>query len=154
MTPDPTPAKTRTPGGTKPIGLAEPKPTKTPRLLPLELVLWEGHLSCAYLNDYRVVGGKPWGGGRGAYIIDIRTEQLQHILQRAAERGSSSVTVEVYRHPDGEYAAYIDNELMLGKRQDSRCSRPRRVGSTLVMLYREVKLTDFARAHPALKLPS
>lgn len=29
----------------------------------LKVVKWEGRLHCAYLNDHRIVGGKPWGGG-------------------------------------------------------------------------------------------
>ena len=24
---------------------------------------WEGHLRCIYLNDFRIAGSKPWGGG-------------------------------------------------------------------------------------------
>jgi hypothetical protein len=31
--------------------------------LSLAIVLWRGKLHCAYLNDYRIAGGKPWGGG-------------------------------------------------------------------------------------------
>lgn len=30
----------------------------------LLIVQWEGHPRCAYLNDFRVAGSKPWGGGR------------------------------------------------------------------------------------------
>lgn len=29
----------------------------------LQVVKWEGQVRCAYLNDHRIVGGKPWGGG-------------------------------------------------------------------------------------------
>lgn len=29
----------------------------------LAVVKWEGRLQCAYLNNFRIVGGKPWGGG-------------------------------------------------------------------------------------------
>ena len=33
---------------------------------PMELCItrWEGHVRCAYLNDFRIAGGKPWGGGQ------------------------------------------------------------------------------------------
>lgn len=31
--------------------------------LKLDLVEWQGKISCAYLNDFRIVGVKPWGGG-------------------------------------------------------------------------------------------
>ena len=31
--------------------------------VPFVLVKWEGRLHCAYLNNFRIVGGKPWGGG-------------------------------------------------------------------------------------------
>jgi len=29
----------------------------------LAVVKWEGRLRCAYLNNFRIVGGEPWGGG-------------------------------------------------------------------------------------------
>jgi hypothetical protein len=28
----------------------------------LSVCKWEGRIHCVYLNDYRVAGGKPWGG--------------------------------------------------------------------------------------------
>ena len=33
------------------------------RPLDLEVIAWEGRPHCVYLNNFRVVGGKPWGGG-------------------------------------------------------------------------------------------
>lgn len=32
--------------------------------ISLEVVEWEGRVHCVYLNDHRIAGGKPWGGGR------------------------------------------------------------------------------------------
>jgi hypothetical protein len=29
----------------------------------LTIVKWEGHINCAYLNNLRIAGGKPWAGG-------------------------------------------------------------------------------------------
>lgn len=29
----------------------------------LSAVNFEGRLHCVYLNNFRIVGGKPWGGG-------------------------------------------------------------------------------------------
>lgn len=29
----------------------------------LSIVRWEGRIHCAYLNDFRVAGRKPWAGG-------------------------------------------------------------------------------------------
>ena len=29
----------------------------------LTIVRWKGRLRCAYLNNHRIAGGKPWGGG-------------------------------------------------------------------------------------------
>jgi hypothetical protein len=29
----------------------------------LTIVRWQGRIHCAYLNDFRIVGGKPWAGG-------------------------------------------------------------------------------------------
>lgn len=33
------------------------------RPIELEVIQWEGRPHCIYLNNYRVVGAKPWGGG-------------------------------------------------------------------------------------------
>ncbi len=129
-------------------------PAGLPRILPLELVEWERRISCAYLCDHRIVGGKPWGGGRGIYTFDIRSEQLLRVLQRVKARGAEHLGLEVYSHPDGEYACYIDNELMQGKRVDSLNSRPRRVGSTLVLHKRELPLKDILNSHPKLVIPT
>lgn len=30
----------------------------------LEVVKWEGKIHCAYLNNFRIAGGKPWAGGQ------------------------------------------------------------------------------------------
>jgi hypothetical protein len=30
----------------------------------LELVAWQDHPHCLYLNDFRIAGSKPWGGGK------------------------------------------------------------------------------------------
>lgn len=38
-------------------------PEQLDKSVELCVVRWEGRLHCAYLNDFRVVGGKPWGGG-------------------------------------------------------------------------------------------
>jgi hypothetical protein len=32
----------------------------------LVVVRWEGALRCVYLNNIRIAGGKPWGGGATA----------------------------------------------------------------------------------------
>lgn len=29
----------------------------------LTIVRWEGAIRCVYLNNFRIAGGKPWGGG-------------------------------------------------------------------------------------------
>jgi hypothetical protein len=44
------------------------------RKVGLSVVRWEGRLHCAYLNDHRVAGGKPWGGGdvEGAWDTTLR----------------------------------------------------------------------------------
>lgn len=40
------------------------KPETLDAPLTLEVVEWEGSIRCVYLNDHRIAGGKPWGGGR------------------------------------------------------------------------------------------
>lgn len=29
----------------------------------LTVVRWEGRIHCAYINNHRIAGGKPWAGG-------------------------------------------------------------------------------------------
>jgi hypothetical protein len=31
--------------------------------LRLAVVKWHHRIECVYLNDHRIAGGKPWGGG-------------------------------------------------------------------------------------------
>ena len=31
--------------------------------MDLTIIRWEGMLHCAYLNNHRIAGGKPWAGG-------------------------------------------------------------------------------------------
>lgn len=31
--------------------------------MDLDIVRWEGSMRCAYLNNFRIAGGKPWAGG-------------------------------------------------------------------------------------------
>lgn len=131
---------------------AEKKKRKT--LLTLELLVWDGRPHCMYLNSYRISGGKPYGGGESIQSWRVSQAQLQDILTSANARGMSSVALEVFKHTNNTYAVYLDNVLLEGPRPDSRNARPRRVGSTVVYLNREVSLHEFGRAVDALSLPT
>ena len=42
----------------------------------LELVSWQGKPHCLYLNDYRIAGDKPWGGGTTIQTWTVATDDL------------------------------------------------------------------------------
>jgi hypothetical protein len=106
---------------------------RKPKRLELDMVLWQGRPHCLYLDGYRVVGGKPWAGGTSAYTWSVDPAQVRQLADAALARGAAEVRVEVYRHPDGEHAAYADDVLVRGPRADSRGARRRRVGSVIVL---------------------
>lgn len=37
---------------------------------------WEGKLHCVYLNDRRIAGGKPWGGGQNVARWLVTAEEI------------------------------------------------------------------------------
>lgn len=48
----------------------------------LEVVQWQGRLHSAYMNDFRIAGGKPWGGGQTAKTW---TTSLREIIRAFPE---------------------------------------------------------------------
>lgn len=42
----------------------------------LQVVKWEGRIRCAYLNDHRIVGAKPWGGGATLKAWDTSLREI------------------------------------------------------------------------------
>jgi len=57
-----------------------------PKELKLDLVEWEDRPHCIYLDDYRIAGSKPWGGGKIVKTWKVRRSDLEEALRRAAER--------------------------------------------------------------------
>ena len=47
-----------------------------------ELVIceWQGKIHCIYLNDYRIAGGKPWGGGKTLKTFKVKRKDLDEAL--------------------------------------------------------------------------
>ena len=41
---------------------------------------WEGHLRCIYLNDHRIAGEKPWGGGTTMKAWKVRGQDLLNAI--------------------------------------------------------------------------
>lgn len=39
-------------------------PNYLDQTVPLSICEWNGEPHCVYLNDFRIAGGKPWGGGK------------------------------------------------------------------------------------------
>jgi hypothetical protein len=50
--------------------------SKTPKTHTIEVVEWNGHPHCVYVNDYRVAGSKPWGGGKTVLKLDLDIKSL------------------------------------------------------------------------------
>lgn len=42
----------------------------------LRIVRWEGRIRCVYLNDHRIAGGKPWGGGEVVAKFTVSRDDL------------------------------------------------------------------------------
>lgn len=47
-----------------------------------ELVVceWEEHVRCVYLNDFRIAGSKPWGGGKTLAKWSVSAEDLYRAI--------------------------------------------------------------------------
>lgn len=44
--------------------------------LQMKVVQWNGRLHCVYLNDHRIAGGKPWGGGTVIKSFTVETKDV------------------------------------------------------------------------------
>ena len=49
----------------------------------LNVVRWQGHIHCVYLNDYRICGDKPWGGGKIEQTFNVSLDEIAHVLKSA-----------------------------------------------------------------------
>ena len=135
-----------------PTQAAKPK-AKGPKRLEMVLVGWQDRPHCVYLADFRISGGKPWAGGTTMATWSVSVAEVQAILNCAKASGDRDVHLEVYKHANGNFAAYLDNELLSGPRPNSTSSQPRRVGSTIV--YADiVAISEFANAHAVFEAPT
>ena len=51
---------------------------KIEKTFKLEVVEWEEHIWCVYLNNIRIAGGKPWGGGKIVATFSVREKDLEN----------------------------------------------------------------------------
>lgn len=51
--------------------------------MKLQIVKWEGHIRCVYLNNFRIAGGKPWGGGDVVAEFDVTADDLRQAVGAA-----------------------------------------------------------------------
>jgi hypothetical protein len=65
----------------------------------LKIVEWQGRIRCAYLDDFRIAGGKPWGGGKVVKTFTVTNADLLTALRIAvpdyAERGKLREALEL-----------------------------------------------------------
>lgn len=50
---------------------------KEDTVFQLDIVEWEGKIHCVYLNDFRIAGGKPWGGGETVKSFQVKESDLE-----------------------------------------------------------------------------
>ena len=52
----------------------------------IELIVSSGVSGpCVYLNDFRIAGPKPWGGGRTLYSFKVSVQEIEAVLVNAAQ---------------------------------------------------------------------
>lgn len=59
-----------------------------PKAYELEIVEWEGHLHCVYLNNFRIAGGKPWGGGVTVKKFRLTVDDLKSAIPELSKAAS------------------------------------------------------------------
>jgi hypothetical protein len=71
---------------------------------------WEGSVGCVYLNDFRVAGGKPWGGAEAAATWQITRNDIERAIPEiATERAALVAEIKALRASLGE----IKHELLI-----------------------------------------
>lgn len=126
--------------------LATKPKAKGPKRLTMVLVEWQERPHCVYLADFRISGSKPWAGGATMAEWSVSVAEIQAIVSRAQSSAEGAISLEVYKHANGNFAAYLDNILLSGPRPKSVNAQPRRVGSTIVYSAM-VNVSEFAHAH-------
>jgi hypothetical protein len=58
------------------------------KTMSLKIVEWEGQIHCVYLDDVRIAGGKPWGGGDVIASFKVKPADLSAVLERNQRRQS------------------------------------------------------------------
>ena len=64
----------------------------------LSVCKWEGRVHCVYLNDYRIAGGKPWGGASDMKTWPISINDLESAIP--ALRRPREQVISASLHPD------------------------------------------------------
>jgi len=56
----------------------------------LQIVQANGSV-CVYLDDYRIAGGKPWGGGKTLHTLKCRAKDIHEAIAISASKEASDV---------------------------------------------------------------
>lgn len=56
-----------------------------PKTYELQVARWEGRIRCVYLNDFRIAGGKPWGGYEPAATWQITMSDIEGAIPEVAK---------------------------------------------------------------------
>jgi hypothetical protein len=64
------------------VGGMKKRAAPDPDVVTIELMEWEKQPWCLYLNDFRIAGSKPWGGGKIIRTWKVRRADLATALER------------------------------------------------------------------------
>jgi hypothetical protein len=77
-----------------------------PEVYELQVARWEGRIRCVYLNDYRIAGGKPWGGFEPAATWGVTFQDIANavpVVSDLLEALTYGFTLYGYGGPDGPW---------------------------------------------------
>lgn len=77
-----------------------------PKTYELQVARWDGRIRCVYLNDYRIAGGKPWGGFEPAATWQITMKDICDAVpevRAALEAVRYGFDLYGYDGPDGPW---------------------------------------------------
>lgn len=70
----------------------------------LTVVRWQGKLHCVYLNNHRIAGGKPWGGGETAATFKVSSNEIAKAIRPAPNEATKLADfIELEALPAGNF---------------------------------------------------
>jgi hypothetical protein len=68
-----------------------------------------------YLKNYRIAGGKPWGGGASAGQYPVRRQRIIDVLD-ACQGGDNLLELSIRRSPAGVVSIILGDAAIVGRK--------------------------------------